>query len=499
MEAVVDVWKECQPQGFTVAEQYLPWLVPVVAGRLLRSAPRCKELGDLFKQPNGCPCTFQQLLQVEDGLVHFLYFWKAFDESAIVADLYPTAGITAELRTLRDDILRHLEDEIRAADVNGLVAFDGMLVDTLEKEVGRAAAMSARPLFWRSAAEQLSRMDADILSVQELTAVMLDWLREAQEWQDIGIGGVEHGNSSSSIQSALPQGNSTQPVSFASMLSSATSWAWSGQQEEMNGISVRLNIYDVAKDASIKTLNTILAHESAPVRFGGVFHAGVEVNGLEWSFGFSNSCSKPGVSCIQPRSNKQHSYRETIECGCTQTAPDEIGQIISGLLEEYPGHDYDLLRRNCCHFAEEFCRRLGVDGIPNWLHRLARLGAGVETVVRAAYSVKEHFVGADRSHVMAPPAVRHRRLRKKAAKNGLPHESQSVSPFTLLPTESHKVSHADPHRLPSTVLRSSARIAAAEAIERTAERSPHIPEVLAEGGLEWPRSLGRDWGLTAAI
>ena len=44
----------------------------------------------------------------------------------------------------------------------------------------------------------------------------------------------------------------------------------------------------------------------------------------------------------------------------------------------YPGGDYDLLRRNCCHFADDFARRLGVGGIPSWIMRLAKIGAGVE-------------------------------------------------------------------------------------------------------------------------
>ena len=35
----------------------------------------------------------------------------------------------------------------------------------------------------------------------------------------------------------------------------------------------------------------VLAHKHFPLKFGGVFHAGVEVNGMEYCFGFS--ASKP--------------------------------------------------------------------------------------------------------------------------------------------------------------------------------------------------------------
>jgi len=63
--------------------------------------------------------------------------------------------------------------------------------------------------------------------------------------------------------------------------------------------------------------------------------------------------------------------------------------VISALIEDYPGHDYHILRRNCCHFADDFCRRLGVGGIPSWIHRLARVGAEIDTLLHAAESVKE--------------------------------------------------------------------------------------------------------------
>merc|ERR1712194_720802 len=52
------------------------------------------------------------------------------------------------------------------------------------------------------------------------------------------------------------------------------------------------------------------------------------------------------------------------------------------MLEEYPGHDYDLLRRNCTHFADDFCQRLGVGGIPGWIHRLARFIVVIENMVQ---------------------------------------------------------------------------------------------------------------------
>ncbi|CAE7560924.1 unnamed protein product [Symbiodinium pilosum] len=51
------------------------------------------------------------------------------------------------------------------------------------------------------------------------------------------------------------------------------------------------------------------------------------------------------------------------------------------MIEEYQGRDYDTLRRNCCHFCEDLCQRLGVSKLPDWVYRLARIGAAAADFV----------------------------------------------------------------------------------------------------------------------
>ena len=50
-------------------------------------------------------------------------------------------------------------------------------------------------------------------------------------------------------------------------------------------------------------------------------------------------------------------------------------EILDELMAEWSGPEYDLLRRNCCSFAEALVVRLGVGPTPGWLHRLADVGA----------------------------------------------------------------------------------------------------------------------------
>jgi hypothetical protein len=57
-----------------------------------------------------------------------------------------------------------------------------------------------------------------------------------------------------------------------------------------------------------------------------------------------------------------------------------IMDLISILKREWVVHEYHTLRRNCCHFSNDFCQRLGVGDIPAWVMNLAGAGASVLNV-----------------------------------------------------------------------------------------------------------------------
>jgi len=147
-------------------------------------------------------------------------------------------------------------------------------------------------------------------------------------------------------------------------------------------LPVFLNIYDVSKRDEVKMLNTVLAHWLAPVKFGGAFHVGVEVGGVEWSYGRTFRDTRPGIVGYPPRSDPQHSFRQAVHLGETQLSMEMVNNTISEIIEEYPGNSYDVLRHNCCHFAEDFCQRLSVSPPPAWVHRLARFGAGADSLIQ---------------------------------------------------------------------------------------------------------------------
>lgn len=148
---------------------------------------------------------------------------------------------------------------------------------------------------------------------------------------------------------------------------------------------VLLHIYDVSQNASIQWLNSLMAPGRLPFKFGGIFHAGIEVDGSEWVFGWAEQGT--GVYCSTPRKQSDHHFRETLELPRSPLPPHRVREVIDQLQAEYTGESYDILRRNCCHFADELCRRIGVGPIPRWVSRLAIIGDRACDGIDAMYAV----------------------------------------------------------------------------------------------------------------
>uniref|UniRef100_A0A803Q7S9 PPPDE domain-containing protein n=1 Tax=Cannabis sativa TaxID=3483 RepID=A0A803Q7S9_CANSA len=111
---------------------------------------------------------------------------------------------------------------------------------------------------------------------------------------------------------------------------------------------VVLHIYDVTNSGSEKTNNTIVQINKIfkdGIGLGGIFHSAVQVFGEdEWSFGF----------CEQGT-------------GVFSCPAGELSR-------EWRGDSYDLLSKNCNHFCDEYCERLGVPKLPGWVNRFAHAG-----------------------------------------------------------------------------------------------------------------------------
>jgi len=135
---------------------------------------------------------------------------------------------------------------------------------------------------------------------------------------------------------------------------------------------VTLHIYNVGRTRLGRFLNGLLKPLGT-----GIFHCGVEVYGYEWSYSNTRSGTGDGVFCCMPTLCEGHDYSEPLSMGVTTMSRSSIMDLISLLKREWQVHEYHTLRRNCCHFSNEFCQRLGVGSIPAWVMNLAGAGASV--------------------------------------------------------------------------------------------------------------------------
>ncbi|CAE7385025.1 unnamed protein product [Symbiodinium natans] len=155
---------------------------------------------------------------------------------------------------------------------------------------------------------------------------------------------------------------------------------WDGDQ--ILPKTVLLHVYDLE---GFTNANGGMNFLVTKVSLGGAFHAGVEVYSNEWSYG------KRGVTCDAPRTVEGHVYRCSIPLGNTPLIPQQVASVLQDLLQVWKGDDYDMFSHNCCLFAADFCRRLGVgEGFPKWIDRFARhLGQAQEVGVALQDGVEQ--------------------------------------------------------------------------------------------------------------
>ncbi|XP_002970161.2 deSI-like protein At4g17486 [Selaginella moellendorffii] len=105
----------------------------------------------------------------------------------------------------------------------------------------------------------------------------------------------------------------------------------------------------------------------------GMFHSGIEVHGVEYSFG-AHDFSSSGVFEVIPRSCPGYTFRKAMVLGSTELSAGDVRELIERMSIAYTGDSYHLILRNCNHFTNEVSLRLTGCAIPGWVNRLANIG-----------------------------------------------------------------------------------------------------------------------------
>lgn len=148
------------------------------------------------------------------------------------------------------------------------------------------------------------------------------------------------------------------------------------REKRVDPVKVTLHVYHVGHSdglLSIQTANGVLN-----IMGTGVYHGAIEIYDLEWSYGAIQKGT--GVFWCEPKQCPMHDYKESIELGTVTHSRQKVDQMLCEMKVEWVGTDYDLFRKNCCHFSNSFATRLGVGPIPDWVMNLAEVGAKLEDI-----------------------------------------------------------------------------------------------------------------------
>ncbi|KAJ8613228.1 hypothetical protein CTAYLR_004519 [Chrysophaeum taylorii] len=144
------------------------------------------------------------------------------------------------------------------------------------------------------------------------------------------------------------------------------------------GPAVRLNVYDLADIGVCIDLSEALSSlnkRTLGMWEVGIFHAGVEISGVEYSFGYCEYGT--GVYACEPRQAGGATFRTSIKMGRARYTARMVEARLAAMAATWSGASYSLIHKNCCHFCDALCESLGVGNAPAWVNGLAQTLARV--------------------------------------------------------------------------------------------------------------------------
>ena len=124
------------------------------------------------------------------------------------------------------------------------------------------------------------------------------------------------------------------------------------------GFRVYLNLYDLSP------ANDFLW----PIGLG-LHHSGIEILGTEYSF-----ASGAGVFEMPPKQAPGAKFREQMELGLFSGSQADLNRALDEVRERFGPNDYNLIRKNCNHYARAVSWKLLGKDIPGYVNRLADIG-----------------------------------------------------------------------------------------------------------------------------
>lgn len=101
----------------------------------------------------------------------------------------------------------------------------------------------------------------------------------------------------------------------------------------------------------------------------GLHHSGIEVMGIEYSFASGAGIYESNTPTIVVGAK----YRERVELGSFDGGSERLKQVLDELKDHFGPEDYNIIRRNCNHFANALAWKLLQRKVPPYVNRASDL------------------------------------------------------------------------------------------------------------------------------
>ena len=134
-------------------------------------------------------------------------------------------------------------------------------------------------------------------------------------------------------------------------------------------MKIYASVYDLADQGANSVMSGFL-------NVGGIFHVGIEIAGVEWSYGYCEQGS--GVFAVQPTRCSLGPFKEQILLGDTRMGANEVIRVLHRMRVEWAGPDYNVINRNCVFFSVALLRELNPKlQLPLYCRALSERAAGM--------------------------------------------------------------------------------------------------------------------------
>jgi len=135
---------------------------------------------------------------------------------------------------------------------------------------------------------------------------------------------------------------------------------------DMDVVEIRASVYHLGSDSWNSIMNVFTDQ-------GGVYHVGIEILGVEWSYGYcEDGC---GIFAVEPGHCTLGPFKESVYLGKSNLDVDKLIKVLHRMSLDWNGPDYNITNKNCVVFSTNLLNTISSNAkLPSYTTSLTNLG-----------------------------------------------------------------------------------------------------------------------------